>query len=439
MKQKVTKKPYFLLEEPEAVDDDLFNTLLGLAVENPRRPLRGAYRPRRSIKPQDAVDDLYPPTFVVCKDFSRVEKRSKSGKASTKFQRLTALSLEKGGSQTANLAAAGFRRVSMYNARTMIEDLLRDKTDGDGDGDHVAHGNAGPAPNNIQHVEDGPGNDAGEAHRPREEGAQADAAPPPQSKSGQGGILSTVSSLFGYLNPGGSRPSAPAPAPAPASVPDPVAEQAKQKAKQKALQKACQVKYRSQVLELLSKQSDGKLGIITSFITCVDLTKNTNKAKYTSAQLEAGTGPADLSAYVELKLGAAYSATHDVGTSGAYEGEYLIACSYLPLYSESRQGGRKIPFSNYKLVHNNASDDAQVFIGPEEMWRIGDEEIEGNMAATLGGDGTDSSGEPAENDSENDSEDDLFNISLLGCEDGIERESDDPVSSEDESEEGSEL
>lgn len=310
--------PYFLLAEPVRVDDLLLNRLLGLAVETPENPIGGAHMPLEPLKPRDGVDYLYPRNYVVCKDFNLVLSRSKDANAEAMFERLAALSLKKGGSQTVTLEAAAFRRVSMDNARTKLEELLT-------------------------------------------------ANPPAVDFNAQG--------------------------------PEEASRQAEQ------LQARAQ--YREQVLRLLSKQDDGTLGIITSFITCTDLAKNHEKSKSALAEAAAGTGPAGLSTWLELGVGAGYSRTKDVGTQGVYEGEYLIACSYLPLYASEKKS-TKIPLLPYKIVSVTRRDSSQ--LGDQEMWRVGNKSIEGDMAATLGGDDEEV---PTEATFVNDEEEEAYAFSLI--------------------------
>ncbi|KAM5349707.1 hypothetical protein ACJ41O_006212 [Fusarium nematophilum] len=290
------RKPYFLLEQPVRVDDDLLNRLLGLAVVDPYKPLQLAYRPREPLRPRDAIDFLYPRHHVDCKDFKLIQGTSKTTKSSAKLQKLVKLSLASSGSQDANLEAAWFRRITMDNSLSNIDDLLREPTRED---------------------------------RMPSQGPEADEA---------------------------------------------ISKQLKIRAR-----------YRKEVLDLLQGRPDGKLFIITSVVTCTNLAKNWDRSKSTSAQAEVTTGPAGHSSGVEVGVGAEYSRTNDIGTQGAYVGEYLIACSYLPLHA-SEPTGWKVPYTDYMFVQRGRPYKGHV-LGQREMWRLGDKEEEGNMEAMLGAGG----------------------------------------------------
>ncbi|KAJ3543338.1 hypothetical protein NM208_g3631 [Fusarium decemcellulare] len=318
MKHRGDKKPYFLLAEPVAVDDQLLNSLLGLAVE-----------------------DLEDPNWGT--------------KAYARLERVVRLSLERDGSQQIDLAAAHFRRINMVDAPTNIETLL------------------GAVPlestNSTQ-----PGNQTA-ADLP------VAASPSPQ--------VAPKSGLLSRFNPF----KAPAPSLAPSSSPN-------GEASHKAEQENARANYQREVLTLLDQQEDGQLGIIVSFITCSDLTKNKDSSKGTSVGLEVNTGP--VSEPVDVAVGGQYSSTHDVGVHGAYQGEYLIACSYLTLYK--KPGSAVIPWLN-KVFNWGLSD--------EETWGIKDKKPKGHIDAPLAGNNEDTE-EPAETLSSKEEEDYGF---LMICHD----------------------
>ncbi|KAM0420273.1 hypothetical protein ACHAPT_011934 [Fusarium lateritium] len=294
MSKFITEKPYFLLAEPVALDDDddTLNRLLGLAVANPYKPTGVAYSPDKPLRPRDAIDNLYPSKPVVCTDFQLVQSKTSTDKATAKLERLVKFSLEHGGSRKADFSAAGFRRFTMDNAKRRLEALLRE-----------------PA-------KDAPGSEATHS---------ADQS-----------------------------------------------EQLNNRAK-----------YRKEVLEFLHEQKNGKLAIITGFITCTDLSKNLDRSKKTAGKFEAGTGP---NGTFEAELAAEHSRTNDFGVQGAYVGEYLIACSYFPLYAvkkPEKSSGTSF-FGFLSSSSSKPKNDGNFSVGTEEMWRIGDKEIEGNTEPLLG-------------------------------------------------------
>lgn len=367
MKPEVTKKPYFLLAEPEALSDSQLNSLLGLAVENPYVPLTGTHRPRFPLKPRDGIDYLYPDKYTVCNDFRHVEKSSRSGRASTKLQRLVSVTLQKGGEQAVNLQAAGFRRISVRDAKTKIEDLLSEEdvetkdvpmAKIDGAGHNGAEGEV------VQYAD---------AVQEPPQHANAPIPTPTPTPTQTSGLLANLLKPFSLAR---------AP-PTPSPTPDPDL----QETQRKAAQKAVRAQYRKEVLDLLQKQPDRKLAIITSIITCTTLSKVIDKTKLTSLDASAGTGPA-AHPYTEVQVSAGYSRSHDVGTEGTYQDEHLIACSYHLLQMERPRKGFNLPWVNIKLVPKNTSD-VQAFVSPEEMWHVSNVPIEGTTAVMLGAGGSD--------------------------------------------------
>lgn len=289
---KHTRKPYFLLDQPVAVDDanDMVNRLLGLAVLDPYNPTSG-YSPNK-LRARDAIDDLYPTTPVVCKDFQLVRSRASEGNVYAKLQDLVKISLKLGDKQIEDIGAAVFRRFSMDNTLQRLEDLFGDS------------------------VMDTPGLEA----------TQDEAAREQQSK----------------------------------------------------IRKA----YGDEVLNFLQRQKKEKIYVITGFITCSDLKKNVERSRNLSTDVAASTGPAGLSSPVKAEVGAGYSQTRGFGVHGAYDGEYLIACSYFPLYAKEGSWYGRLTSSIFGKGKNYS-------MGEGELWRLGDRPEEGNSEALLGGESDD--------------------------------------------------
>ncbi|KAF4466036.1 hypothetical protein FALBO_7108 [Fusarium albosuccineum] len=359
MKQGVDKKPYFLLAEPVAVDDLLLNSLLGLAVENPEDPIGGRHRPHEPLRPRDGVDNLYPRLSVTCTDFKRVAGNTRGAKAYARLERVVNLSLSKNNSQQVDLEAAQFRRINMADARTKIETLL-----------------GAPPPESVNSAQLG-----------NQAAVVSQAANAPSTQATPSGGLWSRFNLF--------KQASPAPSP-----------DLDEEASHKAKQEETRAKYQSEVLGLLGEQKDHKLGIIVSFITCSDMTKNKDSSKKTSGGAEVSTGPA--SEFIDAAFGGEYSSQHDVGVQGAYQGEYLIACSYLPLFKGKKEG-----FLN-KLLHWG--------VGDEEMWEVGSTKMKGHMDAPLSGKNKDTE-EPVK--AMNPEEEEAYGFLMMCVDSEDESESDD--------------
>ncbi len=373
MRPKNTEKPFFLLSQPEPITDDLFNSLLGLVVEDPSRPLFHRHRPGLpyDLKARDAVDYLYPPGETDCKDIQIMLSKTRSKGARAKLQKVVEATLQLSGSKSVDLKAAGFRRISMRDAPTLIDTLITDTS------------KAQPEP----------------AKQPTHTMGEK-----PQSHGLFGAASQQLTRLFE----------------------DPkVAE-----ARRIETQIAKRAQYQKLVMELFKHQRDGKLAVVTSFITCTDMTKDVNKTKSSMAKLGAGTGPAAAAYHApDVKIEAEYSKTSDVGTRGTYEGEYLIACSYIPLYINDKPKGLNIPLGwfNVHISPAGAKKYDKIVPGDREMWRIGDDEMEGDIEAPLGG----VSGEGTDDDQ---GEDELAELAfaLLDPNDECKEDGDEDEESEDE-------
>ncbi|RSL48981.1 hypothetical protein CEP54_012653 [Fusarium duplospermum] len=337
---KHTKKPYFLLNEPVALDDenDTLNRLLGLAVVDPYSPTTVAYTPDKPLRARDAIDDLYPSTPVICEDFKLVRSKTSEQKASAKLQSLVKFSLGHGDSKEEDFSAAVFRRFSMDNTIRRLEALLREPTE-----------------------------------------------ETPASEATHG------------------------------------ADHEVSRKKQLEIRK----KYREEVLDFLHRPGRGKLYIITGFITCIDLKKNLDTSRHSSAAVGAGTGPSALTGLPEAQLEAEYSRTHGFGVQGAYVGEYLIACSYFCL--TAREGTKPGLFS---WLMPKFGKDRNYAVGSEEMWRFGDKQVEGNTEALLGAE-TRSPSESVSSDEEGMAVELLYGDSDDESDDGFIEDGDDGYTDED--------
>ncbi|KAK1749428.1 hypothetical protein QBC47DRAFT_395870 [Echria macrotheca] len=385
MRKNPTKKPYFLLDEVQRLDDNLFQSLLGLAIHKPYAPIQGDHAPittgESSLKARDADESLYPPQPTYIRDATLMRRTTKSRRAKARLDRFLDGLLEKGDENNDTIETPSFRRVSIRNAPTTIANLLREDQ---------------PVPEPVE--------DAGDA------GLGKTSEEP---TSFFGGIAQAV---MNTVWPGESGL-----AEAERKEKDQLNAENDAKVRKLYDEEMARRKYRDQVLALLKAKKN--LGIVVSFITCADMARDSNIKKHAAAEAGAGI-PLKEAAGIPLNVDAKVSASSssDVGASGTYEGEYLIACSYLPLEKRERGGLSSLWFST--------SEDSDWILGKDAAWRLGIDPMEGRYAAPMGpGDG------------EHEVDDDSCSIVLLHPDDRIgentgAKEMDDD--SEDESESESE-
>jgi hypothetical protein len=340
LKKTATKKPYFLLSQSIPLTEDLFDRLLGLAVVRYDAPLMD-YKPLYPFKPQDVVNHLYPESCTVVTNVQISETLKKDSKAAVRLQNFVNASRDRQRSSGATLEAPVFRSVMMDNGRQNLIRLLRS------------------SPNRIN-------------GQPINEEALVEVAGVPENNGG--GAADAQVENRGLFS----------------------------RAVTKLIRVFCQIwdffyalfdqeptratkklQYQREVKELLRERK--KLGLVVGFITLVDPKKSQALGKGGKMALKAGVPQEVSNVKVDAEL-SSYSGCELV-SQGTYQGEYVIACSYLPLTLKVPKANRilGIPWTDKVVTLFNSKDDAvSVSVSEFEDWDLGDVEIPGDMRAPFG-------------------------------------------------------
>jgi hypothetical protein len=392
---KDVRKPYWAVKKPTPVTDELLNRLLGLAVVDFADPLGKNYRPDRPLKPRDAIDNLYPERDAQMKDYERVLKRVDKGSATAAFQTVVEACVSAMREKGSTLMAPHLRRIDMDNADKRIRDLLR--TPGAEIGDLQVVPAAGGTQSTTLDA----------AHK--ELGLKGAVTDEVVSKQGAGvetGVMQSWQSwlllwLFWATAFLGIGPDA--------------------EAQRKAEQEQKRLEYRRQVLELLQQKK--RVGIINSIITVCDLTMRSGTTVRGRAGAGGGTGLAG--GPVNANVKAEYERSRDVGEQGTYIGEYLVACSYLPLklnQANSTGSGPKHKFRFFSRA-SPAQQNAEWTLGMGDTWELGQNEIRGDTVRLLHAEAQEC-GDALE---EADSEPEGFDFRIMGTEEVDQDEGNSPI------------
>ncbi|KAK5651800.1 hypothetical protein OQA88_11667 [Cercophora sp. LCS_1] len=370
MGKNTVKEPFFLLDEVERLDNDLLQSLLGLAVHRESRPIQGDHAPKTrgddALKARDAIDSLYPPQPTYIKDVKLMMGSTKSRRAQLKLETLVRGALNRDNKQNVALEAASFRRISMRAAPSTVRELL---------------------------AKDKPLAKPATATEPA-------VVPTAEPNSFFGALSQGIQGIKNTLGLADEDPAE-------------VERRQQEKLNEQEMNRR---KYRDQVLRLL--ESHRELGILISFITCTDMTKETNVSKLRAAELGAGL-PKKLAAVggvpIDVAANVGASSSQDVAASGTYEGEYLIACSYLRLdYKDQPSNFVTSLWSSSKP--KSEAQEIDFRLGKEAAWRLGVDPLKGGYAAPMAvGGGSVSGGD----DNGADDGEDAFSVVLLHPEDRL--------------------
>ncbi|KAK7955897.1 uncharacterized protein PG986_005119 [Apiospora aurea] len=322
VKTYTQKRPYFLLDEPCPVDGETLGRLLGLVVQNPADPIgaEAKYAPDKGLAPQEAIDDLYPEREVRCTDIEIIRRGLHDTYAKLVFSKAVKAWGNVSKQRDTAINAPVFRRVSIENGVKRLTDLLEKEAPPSAADSTVAA-------------------DAGGWYA--------------CVKACITWIWLSFHALLGFP-PLGLQPEG----------------------EPKLDQRAKRAEYQKQVLELLREQP-GKsphLAVINSTIVCSDYMRATSKVGKNDMGAGLGTGHYGAAHGVDLNAAAERSRLNEAAYKGAYEGDYLIACSYLPVVP--RQGTTRQWFSSSKMAVEN-----------REMWtlQLGDKPLrKGNLERTFG-------------------------------------------------------
>ncbi|RKU45291.1 hypothetical protein DL546_006393 [Coniochaeta pulveracea] len=392
---KDVKKPYWAVKKPTPVSPDLLNRLLGLAVVDFADPLGKNYRPDRPLKPRDAIDDLYPERHAEMKDYEKVLKRVDKASARAAFQTVVEACLSAMKEEGSTLKAPHLRRIDMDNAVKRIHDLLRSPGTPSlpDDEDQLVE----PAALGTQPAA-GPG---------LEQAVKDEMVVKEGASDATGAVQSWQSWIFLWLFWAtaffGIGPDA--------------------AARRKAEQEQNRLEYRRQVLQLLRENE--RVGIINSIITACDLTMLSGATTKGRAAAGGGTGPG--AGPINVHVRGEVEHIRDVGEQGTYVGEYLIACSYLPLKlntTSSVESGRKRTFPFFSRAPA-AQQDAEWSLGMREVWKLGQNEIPGDTARLLHAETPMTETSPEDEDADSASEETDFWI--MGTEEVSQDEGDSPM------------